>query len=244
MQLLTTHEILKADPKAFEKVENRIRAEEKEREWKAKRRGNITGSTAYKLFTKSLQPSASQTAQTYINEKVAEKFGSYSADWSSAATRWGNENEPKAVMAYMTRTGKTVTKWGDGIEHGDGQEFTEWIEGVGLTLDGLVDNNGTIEVKCPYNPANHIKYCLYESPEQLAAGNHDHYVQMQMGLLITNRSYCDFVSFDPRIKDEKMRLNILTVPRDEDFISILEVVLKTKAKEIRTKYYQLKNKYA
>jgi hypothetical protein len=78
--------------------------------------------------------------------------------------------------------------------------------GTHASPDGLVGIDGLIEIKCP-NTLTHI--------ETLDSDKIDpkYLTQMQWQMFLTNRDWCDFVSFDPRMPDD-LQLFIKRVERD------------------------------
>ena len=80
--------------------------------------------------------------------------------------------------------------------------------------DGLIGESGIIEVKCP-NSNNHFKNLLY------GAQIDDYKYQIQGYLWLTDRFWCDFVSYDPRFPD-KYQLSIHRIEQDGEIISELE----------------------
>jgi predicted phage-related endonuclease len=85
---------------------------------------------------------------------------------------------------------------------------------AGASPDGLVGDDGLIEIKCP-NTATHIETLLSQS----VPGKYN--TQMQFQMACTGRQWCDFVSFDNRLPDE-LQLFVRRVPRDEVFIRLIE----------------------
>jgi hypothetical protein len=72
--------------------------------------------------------------------------------------------------------------------------FVELNEFVGCSPDGLIGDDGLIEIKCP-NTATHIEYIIDgELPKEYEK-------QVHSQLWITDRKWCDFVSYDPRLTD-------------------------------------------
>lgn len=114
----------------------------------------------------------------------------------------GIDFEPIAIICYEAETMVTV--------HG----AQEWIESecgrFGCTPDGLVGNDGMIEVKCPKS-VNHLSNILEQ--EQLKI----YQPQMQFSLWLTGRQWCDWISFDPDAP-EGLKLYIHRVFRDEKMI--------------------------
>jgi hypothetical protein len=109
--------------------------------------------------------------------------------YRNGAMEWGIEHEPLAKMEYEMRTGRAITDVGF-VDH-------PTIENLGASPDGLVED-GLVEVKCP-TTSTHLEYIL-------DGGIPAEYVpQMTLQLLCTQREWCDFVSFDPRVP-QKLQL--------------------------------------
>jgi len=85
---------------------------------------------------------------------------------------------------------------------------------AGASPDGLVNDDGLIEIKCP-NTATHIETLL----SQTVPGKYN--TQMQFQMACTGRKWCDFVSFDNRLPHE-LQLFVKRVPRDDEFIKQIE----------------------
>jgi hypothetical protein len=79
----------------------------------------------------------------------------------------------------------------------------------GASPDGLVGDDGLIEIKCP-NTATHIETLLSE------AVPYKYVTQMQVQMLCTGRAWCDFVSFDPRLPPD-LQIWIKRVPADAEY---------------------------
>ena len=71
-----------------------------------------------------------------------------------------------------------------------------------------------IEIKCP-NTATHLDTLLGKKMPT------KHRAQVQWQMACTGRPFCDFVSFDPRLP-ERLQLLVVRVPRDDDYIKMLE----------------------
>lgn len=92
--------------------------------------------------------------------------------------------------------------------------FIEFNEDIGASPDGLVGEDGLLEIKCPY-PSTHISYIL--AGKMPAA-----YVkQVQGNLWVSGRKWCDFMSYDPRVY--KRQSFIVRVYRDDEFIKELQI---------------------
>jgi hypothetical protein len=84
----------------------------------------------------------------------------------------------------------------------------------GASPDGLIGDDGLLEIKCP-NSATHIETLLSgKVPEKYRT-------QMLWQMACTGRVYCDFASYDPRLP-EPMQLFVQRIPRDDEAIAELE----------------------
>lgn len=191
-------------------------------EWFNERLFHFTSSELYKLLTKPKSKQdqeagkPSKTAEEYIFEKLAEDLtGRYDDSLDTKALKWGEDHEADARLAYETITGRTVDLCG----------FIEWSKIFGGSPDGLVGEDGIIEIKCPYTTANHVKYLLLESQYELNGLKPEYYTQIQGNLLVTDRKWCDFISYDPRCVRPDFALKILRVNRDEEHIKRIKDAL-------------------
>lgn len=151
----------------------------------------------------------SATAKSYMLELIAEIVTGEQRDVSGKALEWGSNNEKSAQIEYAFEQGVTVDEIGICLT--DDKQ-------VGASPDGFVGGFGGIEIKCPYNSANHISTIIAgEMPKE-------HIAQVQGNLLVNNRLWWDFVSYDPRI-DGKGRIFITRIERDEEYIEKLQIKL-------------------
>ena len=147
-----------------------------------------------------------QTAKTYAYEVALERMGVEKPQAYGVALEWGINYEFEAIELFQERTGLEVGL-NDVIHH-------PTLEFVSGTPDGLVGDDAIIEVKCPYNPVNHLAN-LREG-----AQIKDHYWQIQGYLWLTGRAVCWFVSYDPRFP-EATRLAVHKVERNQEDIDRL-----------------------
>ena len=148
-----------------------------------------------------------QTAQSYADEVVCRIMSFPVDDFTSDAMMYGITNEPLAVQAYELNKMVSVDYTKDRVLH----PKYEYISGE---PDGLVGEDGILEIKCP-NPTNHFKNLL--NGEQIS----QYMYQIQGYLWLTDRQWCDFCSFRPDYP-EKYRLSVNRVVRDQDMIDTLE----------------------
>jgi hypothetical protein len=88
------------------------------------------------------------------------------------------------------------------------------IENAGASPDGLVEDDGLIEIKCPRTKTHLMTLRSKQAPAQYIP-------QMQWQMACTGRQWCDFVSYDPRLP-EHLQLFIVRVQRDQALIEQYE----------------------
>ena len=172
-------------------------------EWLMDRCGKVTASRFKDVIDTLNNGKSGAARERYLWEVVIERLtGKPSEHFTSTAMQWGTENEAFARIDYEAKTGAFVIETGF-IEHPE-------IEMCGGSPDGLIGDDGGIEIKCPFNSAVHLGTILNGMPA-------DHMAQVQGLMWITGREWCDFVSFDPRMPDE-LQMYVQRIERDEDFI--------------------------
>ena len=182
-------------------------------EWKQARLGIATASRFHDIMSKT-RSGYSASRKNYMAELVVERLTGQPADsYQSAAMQWGTDNEPVARLNYALETGNEVAETG------------LWVDGeIGASPDGLVNGDGTLEIKCP-NTSTHIETLTSRKvPKQ-------YYAQIQGQLMLTDRKWCDFVSYDPRLP-ENAQMIVIRVDRDNDYIKELRAELKSFLQEV------------
>lgn len=191
--------------------DNRCRfvdCEQGTQEWLDARLGCVTASRFKDVMTNGRGSAASKTVESYMMELIAERLTQAPVNtFSSPATKWGNDNEPNARALYSWRTGNPVEQVG----------FATHIDcsDIGASSDGLVRCNGCVEIKCPYNSVNHL-----HTLERMTVPKQYQW-QIQGQLWVMKRTWCDFISFDPRMP-ESHRMVVIRVVRDEELIDSLQ----------------------
>jgi putative phage-type endonuclease len=175
-------------------------------EWFAARCGKVTASRVADIIAKTKTgPSASR--ENYLAQLVCERMtGKPAESYSNAAMLHGVEQEPFARAAYESAKDILVQEVGFVVHPS--------IEDAGASPDGLVGLFGLVEIKCP-NTATHIQTLLDQKvPEK-------YNTQMQWQMACTQRQWCDFVSFDPRMA-EGLQIFIKRVEFDPIYVAQLE----------------------
>lgn len=182
--------------------------EQRTDEWYAARCGSLGASAIADALAKLKDGKTPGATSTNLRAKlVIERLtGTQEDSFKSAAMQHGIDMEDAARMAYEARTGVFVTEVGL-YRH-------PTIEGTHASPDGLVGDAGLVEIKCP-NSATHI--------ETLKTGKvpTKYIYQMQWQMRCTDRQWCDFVSYDPRL-GEGLQLFVKRVKRDNAKIAELE----------------------
>ena len=199
-------------------------ATQRDDDWYAARCGKATASRFKDAMATLKNGQPAQAAKDYLTELVVERLtGQPVQKFTTAAMNWGTEQEAAARAAYEARTGIEVEETGF-VAHD-----TLY---AGCSPDGLVDWDGLIEIKCPYNTGVHIETLL----NGMSA---DHMPQIQGQMWITGRQWCDFVSYDPRMP-EPLQLYVQRIPRDAAFVADLESRITSFLSEVGSKVEALR----
>lgn len=174
--------------------------------WFAARLGKVTASKVVDVMAKTKSgPSASRT--NYMMELLCQRLtGNREEGYVNAAMQRGTDLEPIARIAYEASECVDVAEVGL-IMHPSGNAF-------GASPDGLVGEDGQIEIKCP-NTAQHVEFLRTGKPEG------KYIIQMQAQMACTGRAWCDFVSYDDRLP-EQLQYRKVRIARDDAFIAAME----------------------
>lgn len=201
--------------------------EQRSQEWFAARLGKVTASRIGDLMAKTKSGYAASRAN-YMAELLVERLtGEPREGFQSAAMAWGTDTEPMARSAYTFHTDASVEQVGF-VDH-------PTVPQSGASPDGLVDERGMVEIKCP-NTATHIDTLLGASIQR------KYLLQMQWQMACTGRVWCDFVSFDPRLPEE-MRLHVTRVERDDDLVAEIESAVRDFLAQLEDRVTTLRSKY-
>lgn len=197
-------------------------------EWKALRLGKVTASRVADVIAKT-KSGYSASRANYMAQLIAERLtGTAAETFVNAAMQHGTDTEPEARDAYSFYQGATVEQVAF-VPHPK-------INQAGASPDGLVGEDGLVEIKCP-NTAGHLETLLGQAvPAKYTA-------QMQFQMACTGRKWCDFVSYDPRMP-EHMRLFVRRITRDDKFIKEIEEEIAAFLLEMAMKLSQLKSLYS
>lgn len=170
--------------------------------WYKIRLGKATASRIADVMAKT-KTGYSASRKNYMAELICERLTGVKAEsYKSVEMQRGIDLEPEARQAYEIETFQAVIECGF-VTAPD-------IEMSGASPDGLIGEDGLIEIKCP-NTAQHIDSRITQEIDK------KYIYQMQWQMYCTGRSWCDYVSYDNRLS-EKLRLFIKRVYRDEKLI--------------------------
>lgn len=162
----------------------------------------------------------SASRANYMAELITERLtGRPSEGYINAAMQHGTDTEPKARLAYAFHYNVVVEQIAF-VPH-------PTIAGAGASPDGLVGDDGLIEIKCP-STATHLETLL-------GAPIDDKYIkQMQFQMACTGRQWCDFVSYDDRLPDH-LQFFCKRVHRDNVLIAEMEKEIREFIAEMEAK---------
>jgi len=183
-------------------------------DWRKVRAGKLTGSNAQTIATNG------KGLETLCLETCAEKFCSIvEQGYTNEAMQNGVDLEATARSLYELENDVTVEQVG----------FIERDEFVGVSPDGLINEDGGIEIKC-HGAKEHLRL--------LVGGEIDkkYWWQCQMFLLVTGRKWIDYVAFNPNFTRDK---HIVRIEPDQEAFEKLEAGIEKGIeliKELSAKY--------
>lgn len=168
-------------------------------EWFEVRKGKLTASHAQAIGN------CGKGLDTYIIEMMSEYYSSGEKEqFTSKHIDRGNELEPIARQVYSLEKGVEVEEVG----------FIEYSEYIGCSPDGLVGEDGGIEIKS-IDDTGYFKYLLNGENEI----DTKYLWQVQMNLLITGRKWWDLVIYNPNYKKSML---VFRIEPDKEKFEALE----------------------
>lgn len=173
-------------------------------EWAKARVGIPTASKFDQIVTSDGKPSKQRTK--YLYSLAAEKVtGKPLESYQNEAMLRGLEMEAEARAFYELQNDVTVQSVGIC--------YLDSAQNIGASPDGLVGDDGGLEIKCPM-AATHVSYLLEKKLPT------EYFQQVQGNLYVTGRKWWDFMSYYPGMKPF-----IVRVERDEKFIEALSLAV-------------------
>lgn len=154
-------------------------------EWMAARCGLLTASEVKLILTPTLKVANNEKTRAHVWELAAQRISEYvEPTYIGDAMLRGHEDEILARALYAERYNPVRET---GFVTNDGFGFT-----LGCSPDGLVGDDGMIECKSRIQ-----KYQVQTIVEEYRGGGipDDFVLQVQAGLLVCQRKWCDFISY-------------------------------------------------
>jgi len=181
-------------------------------EWLSSRAGKVTASRIKDVIASGRGGAPSMTRAAYLGEIVAEMLtGKPAGDaYVNADMQRGTELEPEARALYEQRKRVMVDETGLVIH--------PYIDRAGASPDGLVNDDGLLEIKCPRVHV-HLGYLMDGKPPAV------YLPQMAWQAACCERSWVDFVSYCPALPDDLALFVVRYMPEDA-YIKTLETAVR------------------
>lgn len=153
--------------------------EQRSKEWFEARKGKLTGSN----IGAALGLNPWKKPEDLIRQMVRDYHGAESEFTGNIATEYGTQHEPLAQIEYMGATGNFPEECGFYVH----PEY-DWL---GASPDGLIDDDGVLEIKCPFGKRNDKNLGFASAEDQP-----HYYAQMQIEMACTGRKWCDFFQWN------------------------------------------------
>jgi hypothetical protein len=193
-------------------------------EWLAARCG-VASASRFGTVMATIKTGEAAERRNYKTDLIVERLTGRPLDgFQTAAMKQGIEREPFARMAYEAHTGHIVQEVG----------FCrlEDIE-AGASPDGLIVEDGGLEIKCPERSA-HLRYLQQEAEPP------EYTWQIQGGMWVTGRQWWDFASYNPDFP-ERLQLIVRRIKRDEAAIKKLEAEVRRFLAEVDAEVLRLQD---
>lgn len=187
-------------------------------DWLALRAGKFTGSDFVIMLGNG------ETKRKMILEKATEHILGKPCNkdhYTNSDMLRGIELEPIARQLYIQETFNEVEEVG----------FIEKDEYCGVSPDGLVGEDGIIEIKCPKDTV-FVEQSITEKIKP------EYYTQIQYALYITERQWCDYVAYN-----ENFPLLIRRYERDEEHIEKIKNALEDGIEQVKQIILNFKNNW-
>ena len=186
-------------------------------EWYEVKIGKVGASRLSDVMAEGKNGKPSATRANYMYELLTARLtGEYQQTYQSPEMLRGIELESEARRKYEIVTFNEVKKIG-WIPHPE-------IDMCGCSPDGLVDDDGLIEIKCP-NTKTHLETVLHGKIAR------SYMLQMQWQMECSGREWCDFVSYDPRLP-ENIQMCIIRVDKKQEVIDSIKTAVQAFLSEL------------
>lgn len=189
--------------------------EQRSKEWFQARAGVITASRVAAIMARTKSGPAASRANMIATLALERFTGQCEETYCSPAMQRGTDLEPYAIEAYCAQECVAVEPLAFAL-HSD-------LPLVGCSPDGLVGDDGLVEIKCPSAMAVHL--------DALRSGGHaqQYRWQLQHQLFVTGRKWVDCVSYDPRYPDGLQLAIVRVFPDPDDQAALADEITKANA---------------
>lgn len=202
--------------------------EQRSPEWYAARCGSLGASQLNEALA-TTKSGWGASRENLKNRIIAERLTGVPAEtYQNAAMQWGVDQEDNARTAYEASRGVFVQEMGIALH--------PTLLHTHASPDGLVGDDGLIEIKCP-NTTTHIETLrVKKAPSKYIN-------QMLWQMRCTDRQWCDFVSYDPRLPSH-LQLFVTRVERDDVAIAGLELKVAEFLNEVQQEIDRLNEEFS
>ena len=194
-------------------------------EWYNLRCGRFTGTSCAKLLL-----GKESAKDKHVYDKAAERVtGEYcdGEEYENVHIKRGNEMETIARDLYID---DNICAFLDLEVTTPG--FVQAGEYLGYSPDGFVGTDGMIEIKA-LDSNNHFRQVLEITTRGVDAIDPKHYLQMQFGMLICNRQWCDYVLYNAKHGANRKELFIYRVLIDQVKQDIIRQTLEKRIMQLQ-----------
>jgi len=202
--------------------------EQRSEEWFAARCGSLGASQLNEALA-TTKNGWGASRENLKNRIIAERLtGTPTESFTNAAMQWGVDQEDNARKAYEAHTGTFVDEMGIA--------FHPVLKHTHASPDGLVGDDGLLEIKCP-NTTTHIETLKSQKVPSKYMN------QMLWQMRCVDRQWCDYVSFDPRLP-QHLQLFVKRVERDDAAIAELEAKVAEFLTEVECEIDELNRRFS
>ena len=202
--------------------------EQRSEEWFAARCGSLGASQLNEALA-TTKNGWGASRENLKNRIIAERLtGTPTESFTNAAMQWGVDQEDNARKAYEAHTGTFVDEMGIASH--------PVLKHTHASPDGLVGDDGLLEIKCP-NTTTHIETLKSQKVPSKYMN------QMLWQMRCVDRQWCDYVSFDPRLP-QHLQLFVKRVERDDAAIAELEAKVAEFLTEVEGEIEELNRRFS
>jgi hypothetical protein len=195
-------------------------------EWITAKLGKFSASSAAELLMKNTNEGYKNLIKRIVEERITGE--PIEGRWNgNKFTERGHDFEPMAIERFELSTFTKVNRVGI-------VEMNEW---VCCSPDGLINENGLIQVKNPiFSTQYDYLFDIDGNLTEISKPPTNYYKQMQFELFITEREYNIFYSVHPKLPEIKIKIY-----RDETLIKEIQDKLVIAINEVQKRIEQIRS---